>query len=78
MESTVKIIFDGEEKTCKVTVDRNGEYLCESEDGRFVKFPAEVDLTEAIAAHNEVNNVEVEYAMPDDVYNVIDNTKVYA
>lgn len=52
---TVTLIFDGEEKECTVTVDRNGEYVCEAEDGSFLKFPKDSDLDEEVEAYNEKN-----------------------
>ncbi len=65
-------MFDGEPRECSVTIDRNGEYLCETgsvEDGsyRFAKFHSEADMDEAVARHNEVN-AEVPEVIPEVAY----------
>ena len=62
-----KVMFDGIEKICKVTKDRNGEWLCEAEDGDFTKFPSEGDLEEMIYRHNLANSKEVEI-IPEIIY----------
>lgn len=52
---TVELKFDGELKECTVTVDKNGEYVCETENGDFVKFPSNCDLEAEVEKHNESN-----------------------
>lgn len=51
---TIDLIFDGEMETCSVTVDQNNEFVCRTEDGRFLKFP-DGDLKKMAKAHNESN-----------------------
>jgi hypothetical protein len=67
MKETVELMFDGVLKECKVTKDRNGEYLCETEDKEFVKFPSKGDFDKMVKAYNEQNSEKVE-AIPDMVY----------
>ena len=52
---TVELKFDGELKECTVTIDKNGEFLCETENGDFVKFPKDSDLAEEVDRYNEAN-----------------------
>jgi hypothetical protein len=59
---TKKVMFDGIEYDCTVSIDRNSDFLFESvektEDGKpmkFVKFPRTVKPKDALAAHNEAN-----------------------
>jgi hypothetical protein len=67
MARTVNLYFDGVEEICTQEEDRNGEYLFVAPSGHFVKFPKDGDLNEMVAAHNEVNNKEVEI-IPDVEY----------
>lgn len=48
-----------------VSVDNNGEYLFECECGRFIKFPADVDIKEALKRHEEVNKGQISQAEID-------------
>lgn len=52
---TVELMFDGELHECLV-VEENSEIVCYRKDRRAVKFPADVDLAAAVAAHNEANS----------------------
>jgi hypothetical protein len=60
MPETRELMVDGQMKQFTRQPDRNGEYLYVAEDGRFVKFPKDVNIEEAIARHNEVNSKPVE------------------
>lgn len=53
---TVKLMFDGVEDECLVQTDRNGEIVCHTRDGRFVKFANDIDLKAAIKDHNKANS----------------------
>jgi hypothetical protein len=64
---TVKLMFDGIEKECTISIDRNGEYLCEAEDGSFAKFLVTETFEEDVAAYNEANSKEVEI-IPEIIY----------
>lgn len=70
---TVELYFDGIAKQCERKADRNGEVLFEAEDGSFVKFPSIENLEEMIEAHNSANQHPVQYAMPNDNFEVINN-----
>lgn len=61
---TVEIMFDGVLMECTREEDRGGEHLFVAPNGRFIKFPVDVDLEEAISTHNEVNKHIIE-ATPD-------------
>jgi hypothetical protein len=52
---TVKLKFDGESEECFVETKANGEVVCHTADGRFLKFPKGIDLKDAVKAHNEAN-----------------------
>lgn len=52
---------------CTVTIDRNNEYLCEADNGRFAKFPSDANLEEAVAKHNEANST-IPVVIPDVEY----------
>ena len=60
-------MFDGVEEECTVTIDRNGEYLCEAPSGRFAKFGKQEDLEEAAQIHNEVYS-EIPEIIPEVTY----------
>ena len=55
MAKTVNLMFDGTEKECLVTTDKNGDVVCYAKDGDHVKFPADIDLAKAVKEHNAVN-----------------------
>ena len=67
MKTQVDLMFDGLLKTCKISRDRNGELLCEAEDGQFVKFPGKGDFDAMVEAYNKENDKPVE-AIADVVY----------
>lgn len=67
MEETIEVYFDGVLVECHREEDRNGEYLFVAENGRFVKFPADADLDEAIERHNKAND-KVPEVIEDVVY----------
>jgi hypothetical protein len=73
MAETVELYFDGVLKECKVSIDRNGEYLCEAEDGSFAKFPKDSDLAEEVEFYNKHNDKEVE-AIEDVTYGAVEVT----
>jgi len=52
---TVKLIFDGEYVEAVCEIDSYGEYVCKTEDGRFLKFPKTQDLDSEVKKHNEAN-----------------------
>lgn len=60
MNETAELMIDGILTECVREDDRNGEHLFVAPSGRFVKFPADVDLEEAIESHNEVNKHIIE------------------
>lgn len=77
METVVELYFDGELKECKVSIDRNGEYLCEAEDGSgsFAKFPKDSDLDAEVERYNTYNSKEVE-VIEDVVYGEVETNTV--
>ena len=50
----IDLIFDGEMETCEVEEDHNGEFVCTTPSGRFLKFPAG-NLKKMAADHNKKN-----------------------
>jgi len=72
---TVELYFDGIKKVCEVSVDRNGEYLCEAEDGSFTKFAKDSDFDAEVERYNSFNDKEVE-AIPDVVYGAVETNTV--
>lgn len=56
MAKTIKLNFDGEAEECFVETKADGEIVCHTRDGRFVKFPAGTDLKAAAKEHNEANS----------------------
>lgn len=56
----VTLYFDGVALECELKPEKNGDYLFESKDGRFVKFSKDVDLEEAIEKYNASNNKKVD------------------
>ena len=68
---TIKLMKDGVEKSYTKQPDRNNEHLFVAEDGSFVKFPADADLDELIAKHNEANSAHVEVIDEDEHGNVL-------
>lgn len=73
MAETVELYFDGILKTCTITEDSNGEYVCESEDGNFTKFPKGSDFDAEVERYNAANDKEVE-VIPDVVYGEVELT----
>lgn len=56
----IELNFNGILKSCTKQNDTNGELLFVSEDGDFVKFPADGDLEALVAAYNSANEENFE------------------
>lgn len=69
-----ELMVDGQPTKFTRQADRNGEYLYVAEDGRFVKFPKEVNIEEAIARYNEANSNQVEIVQ-DVTYGRVETAK---
>lgn len=50
-----------------VSVDNNGEFLFECECGRFIKFPADIDMAAALKKHEIANKGQVLQAELDKI-----------
>lgn len=59
---TVEIIIDGSMQECEVTIDENGETVCEvtsgDSKGRFVKFPKGANLIKSVKEHNVNHDIK--------------------
>ena len=62
----VTIMVDGVLTEALVRTDEDGGILVYCKTGRIIKFPADVDLKDAIKKHNEANK-DIPIAATDDV-----------
>jgi len=53
---TIDLMFDGEAVECFVETKADGEIVCHTKDGRFLKFPPDTDLKAAAKIHNAAND----------------------
>ncbi len=54
---TIRLMFDGVLEDCIVEHDKNGEVICYSKTGRFIKFPNGSDLAIEADKHNMANSI---------------------